>query len=92
MRTIYKYPLEVSGTQVIEAPIEKILDIQIQNGRPCLWAVVNTDTPVYHLVVHCFMTGEKDPPVDKLNYISTTQVGDYVLHWFTSYERCLNGE
>lgn len=42
MRSIYKYSLLNPYTK-IEGCIEKLLDIQIQNGVPVIWAIVDTE-------------------------------------------------
>lgn len=42
MRSIYKYSLLNPYTK-IEGFIEKLLDIQIQNGVPVIWAIVDTE-------------------------------------------------
>lgn len=42
MKTIYKYPLDVTDRQVIAMPEDaEILTVQVQNGKPMLWAVVD---------------------------------------------------
>ena len=42
MKTIWKFELEVIDRQLIEMPFgAEILDIQIQQGKPCLWARVD---------------------------------------------------
>jgi hypothetical protein len=93
MKNIYKYVLDLTVEQKINAPIIKILDIQFQDNIPCMWAIVgdNSETDVTrdHISIFCLGTGTKD--VDKYmatslqdKYISTTQIGAYVFHWFYS--------
>ena len=39
-KKIYKYPLEVQDEQVVMLPTgAKILTVQSQKDRPCLWAL-----------------------------------------------------
>lgn len=83
---IYKYSLEYKPKQSIRADVKKILDIQIQNGKPCLWALVKggKDT-VKFTTIYCFGTGTMDVGLccnENLKHIATTQVNGYVFHWF----------
>ena len=46
MHTVLKYKLDTVKTQTIGIPQEAtFLDVQVQNGTPCLWARVNPDLP-----------------------------------------------
>jgi hypothetical protein len=90
MKNIYKYKLEMKPVQEIELPLIEVLDVQLQNGIPCLWAVV-ADNPDSYFVktnmirVHCFGTGTEDVEHNYhngLNYISTVQIGGFVFHYF----------
>ncbi len=41
MKSIYKYPLQVDGEQILLIPAgAKILTVQMQGSTPCLWAEV----------------------------------------------------
>jgi len=85
MKNIYKYKLEASVWQLIEAPFVKMLDIQIQGNTPCLWAIVDDEVPNKKIKVVMVGTGTADVDdqcVADMNYISTTQIGGYVFHWF----------
>lgn len=43
---IFKYTLELIGTQIIRMPVDAIiLTVQIQNGKPCLWAMIDDRLP-----------------------------------------------
>ena len=87
METVYKYPLAWKVCQGIWLPLKRVLTVEIQNGVPCLWAVVDTNEPAVKLRVMMTSTGTDDKlDFDKLRYISTTQYGGYVFHWF--YEEC----
>lgn len=88
MRNIFKYKLEGKVRQVVKAPFVEVLDIQIQNGTPCLWAIVDDQREgIFNdsIIVYSFGTGADDVNDYKnsdLKYLSTTQIGNYVLHWF----------
>jgi hypothetical protein len=45
-RTIWKFPLVVTDKQVVEMPRgAKILCVQMQGEKPCIWALVDPKTP-----------------------------------------------
>ncbi len=83
MNKIYKYKLEIiSERQRIEAPfIMKDLSIQLQNGIPCLWAAVNTDSDLILYEIIIVGTG-CEVPQDAEEYIGTVQIGQFVWHFF----------
>lgn len=46
MMTVYKYPLLILDEQEVEIPNgADLLTVQMQNGKPCLWALVETQSP-----------------------------------------------
>lgn len=85
MKTIYKYILEPIGGLAIQMPVgAKILTVQGQNDRICIWAEVNSDSPTEEVIFEVFGTGHKLPNGMGVNreYIGTVQVcdGSLVLH------------
>ena len=73
MKTIYKYPVgkDVHHNSVIEIEMPKgarILDIQMQNGEPMLWAIVNPKHSLRKRVFHVFGTGFDMDDYDKKHY------------------------
>ena len=73
MKTIYKYPLgkDIHHNSVIEIEMHKgskILDIQMQNGEPMLWAMVNPKHSLRKRVFHVFGTGFDMEDYDKKHY------------------------
>lgn len=39
---VYKYPLDIQDEVVIMMPkCARVLSVQVQNGRPCLWAAID---------------------------------------------------
>lgn len=86
MRQIYKYPLGIESRIIIDGPIISPLTVQLQNGRPFLWAVVDDSLPSRSIEVCCVGTGVPFASnMDNMFYISTVQVGPYVLHYFYKY-------
>lgn len=52
MKTIYKYPLQVTDIQKILMPVyAQILSVQAQNNQLVLWAVVETEAPTTHRTI-----------------------------------------
>ncbi|QIY82557.1 hypothetical protein HER18_02865 [Chryseobacterium sp. NEB161] len=85
MITIHKYPLDLNlGNQIIKIPEEaEILDIQIQDGKPVLWAVVYDSNPLEEIEIVAFPTGVTFMnPCHYYEYISTVQFGGLVIHYF----------
>ena len=89
MKTIWKFELTIDGKQTISIPAgATILTIQIQNGIPCLWALVDPSTEEKeHRVIQIIGTGHPIKENDfwrSYKYISTFQFmnGALVLHAF----------
>ena len=80
MKTIYKYKID-SGVEIDE-PIEKILDIQIQNGFIVLWAIVSDRQPKSKILFKIFGTGWEVDDFPGI-YLKTVQGYEgYVWHIF----------
>jgi len=86
MRTIYKYPIQITGeVQKIEMPQNgRICDFQEQGTHPTLWVEVNTEMPTEIRKFQIFGTGVEIPDPDDHNYCyrGTVQRGIYVWHLF----------
>jgi hypothetical protein len=89
--TIWKYPLDVVDSQIVEVPEgAKILAVQAQGDVPCLWALVDPERPAETRTIHTYGTGH---PVDDLAAMSSRYIGTYqiaggklVFHVFVSEE------
>jgi len=81
MRTIYKYPLQLTDSQILYLPSNaQILTVQIQNKIPCLWAVIETTVNYTEGRQICiFGTGNPIVYNDNLIYISTIQLNEVAL-------------
>lgn len=87
--TIYKYPLETTDEQKIEMPKgANILTVQVQNGTPCLWALVNPENRPEQRIISIFGTGNPIKPAN-IVYIGTYQLmeGKLVLHVFETHRQ-----
>jgi len=81
---IWKTAPEVTDRQVVELPEgAKLLSVQMQHGRPCLWALVNELAKIEKIVVAIYGTGNPMPE-DPGVYISTFQIPEHglVFHAF----------
>jgi hypothetical protein len=88
MKKIFKYTL-TKEHRTNEIPLVKVLSIQIQRGVPVMWCLVDTEIPMKKVTAIACGTGGADCDVqwkDGLQYISTTQYGDDVRHWFVDIE------
>jgi hypothetical protein len=84
VRTIHKYPLAITDTQVIEShSFAHPLTVQMQNGQLCLWAVVDTSRRVATYPVTVVGTGH---PMQETpgHYVGSAQDGPFVWHVFTN--------
>jgi hypothetical protein len=87
MKTIFKYSLEITDTQIIRIPKKsKILSVQTQNGIPCIWALVETNEEPVDRKIAVIGTGNPFwlKEYDFLGTIQTRQ-GALVWHIFEYY-------
>ena len=81
---IWKWLLEVTGTQVIGVPRgAKFLDVQMQGAACCLWALCEEDAPREARRIAIYGTGNPMPD-EPGEYIATFQMagGALVFHAF----------
>jgi len=80
---IYKYVLDLKPTTSIKIPAGyEILTIQQQHNNICLWALVDTDSPVIVETFHIIGTGQMFPwEKTKVKYVNTVQMGNGALIW-----------
>ena len=83
---IWKYRLYIGPLTVIEMPKgAEILAVQTQDGRPCIWAIVDPDAPVELRTFEMCGTGHKMKELaedETRVYIGTVQIDRYVWHYF----------
>lgn len=82
--TIWKFPLQTTDEQIIKIPLVNWpLSVQVQNGTPCIWSVVDPESEVIKVRVRIFGTGREGVTND-MDYIGTYQLhgGGLVLHVF----------
>ena len=87
VKKVFKYELRVASRSSINMPKgAEILTAQVQFDTPCIWALVNPDTPTEERFFRVFGTGHQiqyDMGIE-FKYIGTFQVdgGSYVFHVF----------
>lgn len=80
MKTIYKYPLKITGRQTVSMPAGAVLlTVQSQDGHPCLWAEVEQSRPKEDAPIKMCGTGHPAPDGE---YIGTVQIDGFVWHYF----------
>jgi len=75
MRTIHKYTLTASDSAKYSMPEgADILTVQVQNGYPCIWAMVDTEREHNWREIRVVGTGHKIGEYENLRYIGTFQL------------------
>ena len=84
MRTIWKFPLAVMRNQYVQMPPgAEFLAVQMQDGYPMLWAIVETDFPFEPRDVVMYTTGCFVFPEKPGKHLGTIQLNDgTVFHVF----------
>ena len=89
MKSIYKYPINIHKEDFgVDGPITKILTVQMQHGKPYVWAEVDTDAPIRHFAVFPIGTGWNLGEInnfEKATYLNTIQEFDGDLIWHMYY-------
>lgn len=80
-RVIYKYQLPTTYSTVLMQENAQILSVQIQDGIPQLWALVDTDNSTEFRYFHIYGTGVLIPD-ENLEFIGTIQNPPLVWHVF----------
>jgi hypothetical protein len=82
MRTIHKYEIQISDSQTVQMPKDaQFLTVAAQNGKLCLWVLVNTTSQVCDFSIHIRGTGQP-ANYSRDAYIGTVQMGPLVWHVF----------
>ena len=94
MKQIYKYPLQITYSQFIRIPKgSEILDIQMQNEVPQIWALVDPEAEVIEIKIEMYGTGEAVVEEEgfQRQFLATVQevitmYGSWVWHFFMVFE------
>lgn len=85
MITIHKYQLDINDTIVVRTHTgARILSVQVQNGVPCIWALVDTNSEKVTRILQCRGTGHDCEGVIPDRFVGTFQLhgGALVFHLF----------
>lgn len=85
---IWKFELTKERTQLVKMPEKsEIMDIQIQNKKLVMWALVDPESKNIEVKINMYGTGwETNDNKTKDEYLSTVQDGEFVWHFFMNYE------
>ncbi len=85
MNKIYKYNLPVNGNVItINDGIIEILDLQLQDGVPVMWAMVNPEAKVVEPIEIIAIGTGWTIPIGVDEYLGTVQDEyGFVWHYFT---------
>ena len=85
MKVIYKYEFPISDIVGITLPYNsRVLTVRVQNGKPFLWAIVDTEENSRDVRrFYVFGTGNPLPEfIGSLKHINTISDGIFVWHIF----------
>lgn len=90
MDTIWKYPLQVLDQVAVSLPLgSRVLTVQEQHGKPCLWAQVDDEERITReRTFRIIGTGNPFPAqCGPLSYVGTFQLldGDLVFHVYEEF-------
>lgn len=83
MKSIWKFPLDVTDEQQVEMPVgSQALSVQMQGEQACLWALVDTEAEKEERTVQIFETGHS--VTGEGDFVGTFQVhgGALIFHAF----------
>ena len=89
MKTIWKYQITATSSQTVELPSQyKVLSVQLQNGSPYIWCLVEPQSEKIPVTFSVFGTGHPMPGDFKGRFVGTFQIhnGLLVLHLFENTE------
>lgn len=83
MKTIWKFPLDITDCQTIKMPVDTtIISAQMQNNQLALWGIVLPDAPLEPRIFRIIGTGNPFPDPYTCKFIATIQDGSFVWHLF----------
>ncbi len=85
MKTIWKFELEAMDRQFIDMPaLSEVLCVQVQDGKPCVWAMVEPKNDLCAMEFRIYGTGHPIDNSEHLKYIGSYQLygGTLVFHCF----------
>lgn len=89
MSTIWKYQLRDAQIATLNMPKgAQVLSVQVQHGKPMVWALVDPKADMERRISHVVGTGWDFEPAG-MTYVGTFQVsgGEFVFHLFEQVAR-----
>ena len=84
----YKFEFPIKDHFIINMPTgAKFLDLQVQDGTPCLWVQVYTGNKLVKREFYLYETGHPIIPVTFKTYVGTFQLDGFVWHLFDAGEQ-----
>lgn len=82
MKTVWKYLFEIATEVTIPMPKgARVIDVRIQNGKPCMWAIVNTEARIKPITFEIRGTGHDLDGVDEYDRVGTIHDTEKGLVW-----------
>lgn len=81
MKTIWKYPIEITDTQKITVPgIRRFMNLLVNNGVPCLYYLVDTRSEHRDVTICIYGTGS---PIEGVagEYLGSFNQSGFSLVW-----------
>ncbi len=84
MKTIHKFNIPEQGRFTLELPSNywAPLSVQLQNGNPCLWVMLDDEQPKETVTFAVRGTGHPCEGLTIRMYVATFQTGPFVYHLF----------
>lgn len=84
MKTIYKYPLEITGEQILYIPfLSQILHAGLDADKKlCLWAMVDTSNETRPIIIKIYGTGNPVGDMAFTKHLGTCTQDEFVWHIF----------
>ena len=78
-KTIWKFEIQITYKQHIKMPKgAEILSVQVQNGIPYLWALVDPDAEIEERCIEVFGIGN---PIQQFSDTQRKYVGTFQMHF-----------
>jgi hypothetical protein len=87
MKTIYKYPIEITDEQTVSMPMgAQVLSAQMQETQLCIWALVEVGNVNCNRRVRIFGTGNTVKLDGNWKFVDSVQERIFVWHVFVESE------
>ena len=87
MKTIYKYPIEITDEQTVSMPVGgQVLSAQMQGTHLCIWALVEAGNFNCNRRVRIFGTGNPVELDNNWKFVDSVQERIFVWHVFVESE------